>query len=233
MASSPPATTTKNSIAESVHALQQQTARFKEQLAIIQKDGKGNEADLHGLGPVNLSECRRQFAHEIDTIRSICSQFETQVLNDVIKMGAGADPAFRKHFTHLKEQAAHESTVRRVTSTLTKTKEQLEQMLNEREPSPAKRQTHLLEKLAQQAGLVAFVDHESHPDTTTITLGGTVIVIDVSIWTACNAPPPPLCRATEQNFRLTLITMAMCYAQKRRTSLKCCKATTMTASIIC
>ncbi|ORY97956.1 mediator of RNA polymerase II transcription subunit 1-domain-containing protein [Syncephalastrum racemosum] len=181
MASSPPATGTKKSIAESVYALQQQMTRFKEQLTVIQKDGNGNEADLHGLGPMNLSECRRQFAHEIDTIRSICSQFETQVLNDVIKMGAGADPAFRKHFTHLKEQAASESTVRRVTGTLTKTKELLEQTLSERESSPVKRQTHLLEKLAQQAGLVTFVDHESNPGTTTITLGGTVIVIDIDI----------------------------------------------------
>lgn len=51
---------------------------------------------------MNLDKARQQFSQHINSIRNICSQFETEVLGDVMKMGAGADPAFRKHFTHLK-----------------------------------------------------------------------------------------------------------------------------------
>lgn len=58
--------------------------------------------ELHALGPVNLDKTRQEFSQHINSIRNICSQFETEVLGDVMKMGAGADPAFRKHFTHLK-----------------------------------------------------------------------------------------------------------------------------------
>lgn len=60
--------------------------------------------ELHALGAINLDKAREEFSQQINIIRSVCSQFETEVLGDVMKMGVGADPAFRKHFTHLKVQ---------------------------------------------------------------------------------------------------------------------------------
>jgi hypothetical protein len=56
---------------------------------------------------VNLDKARDEFSQQINSIRNICSQFETEVLGDVMKMGVGADPAFRKHFTHLKVLLKH------------------------------------------------------------------------------------------------------------------------------
>ncbi|KAG1077826.1 hypothetical protein G6F42_024594 [Rhizopus arrhizus] len=100
-------------------------------------------------------------------------------------MGVGADPAFRKHFTHLKEQATLESTVMRVKDTLSSTKEFFDKTLREKEESKSKIETQRLEKLAQSMGLVTFVDStqkfESNVPITTITLGGTIIVIDIDI----------------------------------------------------
>lgn len=49
-----------------------------------------------------MDKAREEFSQHINIIRNVCSQFETEVLGDVMKMGVGADPAFRKHFTHLK-----------------------------------------------------------------------------------------------------------------------------------
>lgn len=82
----------------------------------------------------------------------MCSQFETEVLGDVMKMGAGADPAFRKHFTHLKEQATLESTVLRVKDTLKKTKEFFEKTMKDKEESKSKIEAQRLERLAQSMG---------------------------------------------------------------------------------
>ncbi|KAI9365745.1 hypothetical protein BD770DRAFT_312536 [Pilaira anomala] len=140
--------------------------------------------ELHALGTINLDKAREEFTQHINSIRNICSQFESEVLGDVMKMGAGADPAFRKHFTHLKEQASLESTVMRVKDTLKTTKAFLEKSLREKEESKSKIETQRLEKLAQSMGLVAFIDShkfESGVPITTITLGGTVIVVDIDI----------------------------------------------------
>ena len=69
-----------------------------------------------------------------------------------MKMGVGADPAFRKHFTHLKEQATLESTVMRVKDALSSTKEFFDKTLREKEESKSKIETQRLEKLAQSMG---------------------------------------------------------------------------------
>ncbi|KAI8885357.1 hypothetical protein K501DRAFT_180104, partial [Backusella circina FSU 941] len=141
--------------------------------------------ELHALGPVNLDKVREDFSQKINMIRNVCSQFETEVLGDVMKMGIGADPAFRKHFTHLKEQATLESTVMRVKETLKNTKKYLEKSIKDKEESKSKIEVQRLEKLAQSMGLVTFVDSsqkiESGTAITTITLGGTVIVVDIDI----------------------------------------------------
>lgn len=164
----------KISISSSVHAIQNLFRNLEKQWPVLKKDkaNTGNGAislspscdvlmflivflpnvELHALGPVNLNEARQEFANHVNAIRSICSQFETEVLGDVMKMGAGADPAFRKHFTHLKEQAMLETTVIRVTETLKSAKDRLEQALNERESSIAKVLTQKLEKLAESMG---------------------------------------------------------------------------------
>ncbi|RCH88753.1 hypothetical protein CU097_004074, partial [Rhizopus azygosporus] len=140
---------------------------------------------LHALGPVNLDKTRQEFSQHINSIRNICSQFETEVLGDVMKMGAGADPAFRKHFTHLKEQATLESTVIRLKNILIKSKERLEESLKEKDESKSKIEIQRLEKIAQSMGLITFVDSskmfETENPITTITLGGTLIVIDIDI----------------------------------------------------
>ncbi|KAI8377586.1 uncharacterized protein BYT42DRAFT_497464 [Radiomyces spectabilis] len=142
-------------------------------------------SDLHAYGPVNLDKARQEFRQQIDAIRSVCLQFENEVLGDVMKMGAGADPAFRKHFTHLKEQAALESTVRKVKDALKQTKDHLEQCVTEREESRLKKSIKSLERIAQGMGLVTFVDSsqtsESGVPLTTLTLGGTVIVVDIDM----------------------------------------------------
>ncbi|KAI8146298.1 mediator of RNA polymerase II transcription subunit 1-domain-containing protein [Fennellomyces sp. T-0311] len=177
----------KNSISSSVYSIQQLFTDLEKQWSALRKDSQSPTAanEVHALGPVNLDNARHEFTMYIDSIRSICSQFETEVLSDVKKMGAGADPAFRKHLTHLKEQAQLESTVMRVKNTLKSTKDRLEQSLNDREESKSKVQTRKLERLAQSMGLMAFVDatqrHESGAPVTTITLGGTVIVIDIDL----------------------------------------------------
>lgn len=121
--------------------------------------------DIHALGPVNLDSTRQEFANHIELIRTICSQFETEVLGDVMKMGAGADPAFRKHFTHLREQATLESTVTRTKDTLKMTKECLEEVTGEYDASQSKVQTQKLEKLGQSMGYLrhgAFVGKKVH-----------------------------------------------------------------------
>ncbi|KAG1057383.1 hypothetical protein G6F43_000788 [Rhizopus delemar] len=147
--------------------------------------GLQDTLQFHALGPVNLDKARDEFSQQINSIRNICSQFETEVLGDVMKMGVGADPAFRKHFTHLKEQAALESTVIRLKEILISSKEQLELPLKEKEESKSKIEIQRLEKLAQSMGLITFVDSskmfESDSPTSTITLGGTLIVIDIDI----------------------------------------------------
>ncbi|GAA5794946.1 hypothetical protein HPULCUR_000296 [Helicostylum pulchrum] len=177
----------QNSISSAVFGLQNSLRKLQQDCSSLQKPTDDNQVqpnELHALGTINLDKAREEFAQQINIIRSVCSQFETEVLGDVMKMGVGADPAFRKHFTHLKEQAALESTVIRVKDTLKNTKEFLEKSLREKEESKSKIETQRLEKLAQSMGLVTFIDShkfESGVPITTITLGGTVIVIDIDI----------------------------------------------------
>ncbi|CAO3631407.1 unnamed protein product [Mucor fragilis] len=177
----------QNSISSAVFGLQDTLKKLRQQWQCLQ-DQSSNEkqpSELFALGSVNLDKAREDFSQHINVIRNVCSQFETEVLGDVMKMGVGADPAFRKHFTHLKEQATLESTVMRVKDTLSNTKEFFDKTLRDKEESKSKIETQRLEKLAQSMGLVTFVDStqkfESNVPITTITLGGTVIVIDIDI----------------------------------------------------
>ncbi|CEJ01252.1 hypothetical protein RMCBS344292_15286 [Rhizopus microsporus] len=160
----------KNSINSAIVGLQDTLRNLQQQWPCLQKDATANTKqpnELHALGPVNLDKTRQEFSQHINSIRNICSQFETEVLGDVMKMGAGADPAFRKHFTHLKS------------------KERLEESLKEKDESKSKIEIQRLEKIAQSMGLITFVDSskmfETENPITTITLGGTLIVIDIDI----------------------------------------------------
>ncbi|KAI7893801.1 uncharacterized protein EV154DRAFT_416287 [Mucor mucedo] len=165
---------TSNSISSAVFGLQ-------DSLRKLQK----NCTKLHALGTINLDRAREDFSQHINSIRNVCSQFETEVLGDVMKMGVGADPAFRKHFTHLKEQAALESTVMRVKEALKTTKEFFEKSLREKEESKSKIETQRLDELAGSMGLITYVDSELKVESgipiTTITLGGTDIVVDIDM----------------------------------------------------
>ncbi|KAG2219623.1 hypothetical protein INT45_011348 [Circinella minor] len=180
-------TDTKNSISSSVYGFQHLFSDLEKQWSALKKEPQSPSVanEVHALGPVNLDSVRHQFTTSIESIRSICTQFETEVLSDVKKMGAGADPAFRKHLTHLKEQAQLESTVMRVKDTLKNTKDVLEQSLNDREESKSIVQTRKLERLAHSMGLMPFVDtsqrNELGEQYTTIILGGTVIVVDIDL----------------------------------------------------
>ncbi|KAI8081280.1 uncharacterized protein BX664DRAFT_366728 [Halteromyces radiatus] len=139
---------------------------------------------LHAFGPVNIDKIRIEFKEQIDIIRSICSQFETEVLGEVMKLGPGADPTFRKHFNQLKEQATTESTVLRLQEYLQQSNECLEKAIYDKEASKPNVKVKQLEKLAKSMGLVSFVDSsqkDSSVPSTTITLGGTVIVVDIDI----------------------------------------------------
>ncbi|KAI8062836.1 uncharacterized protein B0P05DRAFT_574427 [Gilbertella persicaria] len=184
----------QHSISSAVFGLQETLRDLQQKLPCLsntstQKQSNGTSMymhdELHALGTVNLDKVRQEFTQHVNSIRNICSQFETEVLGDVMKMGAGADPAFRKHFTHLKEQATLESTVMRVKDTLKHTKAFFEDSIKEKEESRSKIETQRLEKIAQSMGLVTFIDSsqkiESGASITTITLGGTVIVIDIDI----------------------------------------------------
>ncbi|ORZ18908.1 hypothetical protein BCR42DRAFT_478055 [Absidia repens] len=139
---------------------------------------------LHAFGPVNIDKARTEFKQHIDVIRSICSQFETEVLGDVMKQGSGAESSFGKHFNQLKEQATTESTVIRLQEYLQQSSTLLETALNDKEASKSTVKVQQLENLAKSMGLVSFVDSsqkESGVPSTTITLGGKVIVIDIDI----------------------------------------------------
>ncbi|KAG1471318.1 hypothetical protein G6F56_002198 [Rhizopus delemar] len=176
----------KNSISSAIFGLQDTLLNIKQQWKPLEEKPEIKQPnELHALGPVNLDKAREEFSQQINSIRNICSQFETEVLGDVMKMGVGADPAFRKHFTHLKEQASLESTVIRLKDILHNSKELLEVSLREKEESKSKIEIQRLEKLAQSMGLVTFVDDsrmfELDSPTSTITLGGTLIVIDIDI----------------------------------------------------
>ncbi|CAO3668612.1 unnamed protein product [Rhizopus stolonifer] len=138
----------KNSISFAIFGLQDTLSNIKQQWKPLEEKPEIKQPnELHALDQFNSQHC---------------SQFETEVLGNVMKMGVGADPAFRKHFTHLKEQASLESTVIRLKDILHNSKE-------------------LLEKYR----LVTFVDDsrmfELDSPTSTITLGGTLIVIDIDI----------------------------------------------------
>ncbi|GAN00585.1 hypothetical protein MAM1_0001c00007 [Mucor ambiguus] len=172
----------QNSISSAVFGLQDTLKKLQQQWHCLQ-DQPSNEKQPSGS--VNLDKAREEFSQHVNVIRNVCSQFETEVLGDVMKMGVGADPAFRRHFTHLKEQATLESTVMHVKDTLSNTKDFFDKTLRDKEESKSKIETQRLEKLAQSMGLVTFVDStqkfESNVPITTITLGGTVIVIDIDI----------------------------------------------------
>ncbi|KAF7731884.1 hypothetical protein EC973_007715 [Apophysomyces ossiformis] len=186
----------KNSISTSVFGLQDLVRDLRKQLPILQKSPEQPPTEfneLHAFGRVNLDRFRQDFSQHINNIRSLCSQFETEVLGDVMKLGPGADPAFRKHFTHLKEQAALESTVMRIKESLRHTQDYLETALSEEKLTP-KVEIKRLEKVAESMGahtnksitrLVPFVDssQELEPGVplTTITLGGKVIVVDIDM----------------------------------------------------
>ncbi|KAG2207159.1 hypothetical protein INT47_012212 [Mucor saturninus] len=177
---------TSNSISSAVFGLQDSLRKLQKNCTSLQKNSdekKPNE--LHALGTINLDRAREDFSQHINSIRNVCSQFETEVLGDVMKMGVGADPAFRKHFTHLKEQAALESTVMRVKEALKTTKEFFEKSLREKEESKSKIETQRLDELAASMGLITYVDSELKVESgipiTTITLGGTDIVVDIDM----------------------------------------------------
>ncbi|KAI8994632.1 mediator of RNA polymerase II transcription subunit 1-domain-containing protein [Pilobolus umbonatus] len=179
-----------NSISSAVFALQDSLKGLQQQWTSLKKTDTSTPKEvlpneLHAFGMVNLDKVREDFSHHINLIRNVCSQFETEVLGDVMKMGAGADPAFRKHFTHLKEQAALETTVMRLKDTLKNTNEHLLNSLKEKEESKSKIETQRIEELARSLKLVPFVDSsqkfESGIPITTITLGGTVIVVDIDV----------------------------------------------------
>ncbi|KAI8372354.1 mediator of RNA polymerase II transcription subunit 1-domain-containing protein [Choanephora cucurbitarum] len=179
--------TEQQSISSAVYGLQGTLRDLQQKLpCLVDKTATERQPnELHALGTVNLDKVRKEFADHINVIRDVCSQFETEVLGDVMKMGAGADPAFRKHFTHLKEQATLESTVLRIKDTLKHTKEFFENTIREKEECKSKIETQRLEKIAQSMGLVTFIDSsqksESGLPITTITIGGTIIVIDIDI----------------------------------------------------
>lgn len=166
--------TEQNSISSAVFGLQDTLKKLQQQWACLQSPStsekqpsgdynflykypiiqstKNKNVELFALGSVNLDKAREEFSQHINIIRNVCSQFETEVLGDVMKMGVGADPAFRKHFTHLKEQATLESTVMRVKDTLSNTKDFFDKTLREKEESKSKIETQRLEKLAQSMG---------------------------------------------------------------------------------
>jgi hypothetical protein len=114
-------TDNKNSISSSVFGIKRLLRDFQSDIPALSKKAKTSTAnngklsnkqtnnrlitflqELHAFGPVNIDKARIEFKQQIDCIRSICSQFETEVLGDVMKQGAGADFAFRKHFNQLK-----------------------------------------------------------------------------------------------------------------------------------
>ncbi|KAI8984722.1 mediator of RNA polymerase II transcription subunit 1-domain-containing protein [Mycotypha africana] len=171
------------SLHETLRKLQQQLPCLAESATEVDKiQRRPNE--LHALGPFNIDEARNEFNAQISSIRDICSQFESEVLEDVMKMGAGADPAFRKHFTHLKEQANLESTVMRVKEMLKMTNEFLDKSQKEKEELKSSIiEKQQLRKIAHSLGLVTYEDAkmDSSPPVTTITLAGEVIVVDIDI----------------------------------------------------
>ncbi|KAG2177123.1 hypothetical protein INT43_007779 [Umbelopsis isabellina] len=149
--------------------------------------------NLHPFGTVNIDKARQDFLKLTTAVRANCSQFESEVIGDVTKIGTGAEPAFRKHLMHLKvryiqsrEQANFESTVVRVKSNLQGTVRKLSSALSGSEANTfASIRTKSLQEIAEDLDLACYLDTSEKPGfdspVTTITTAGNIIVIDVDI----------------------------------------------------
>ncbi|ORX58903.1 hypothetical protein DM01DRAFT_1333519 [Hesseltinella vesiculosa] len=174
----------RSSINTSIFEVQNSLHDFQSRLPSLTKTSNATTAgnDVHAFGPVNIDKVRHEFKQQIDQLRSICSQFESDV-GDM--MSAGTDPAFKKHFTQLKDQATLQSTVLLIDQQLQQSASCLDKALNNKPAYSAQDKADQLEKLAKSMGLVSFIDTSQQDElgksVTTITLGGTAIVIDIDI----------------------------------------------------
>lgn len=168
------------------------------------QNGVVGSTNLHPFGTVNIDKARQDFLKLTTAVRANCSQFESEVIGDVTKIGTGAEPAFRKHLMHLKEQANFESTVVRVKSNLQGTVRKLSSALSSSEANTfASIRTKSLQEIAEDLDLACYLDTSEKPGfdspVTTITTAGNIIVIDVDIDDKGTAVKAKLTYATEMH----------------------------------
>ncbi|KAG2182679.1 hypothetical protein INT44_005659 [Umbelopsis vinacea] len=161
--------------------------RLAEDNAVLAEDQAGvDTTNLHPFGTVNIDKCRQDFLNLTTAVRTNCSQFESEVISDVTKIGNGAESAFRKHLMHLKEQANFESTVVRVKGNLQQTIRKLSGAVSNTDSTPYSTiKINALRELAEELGLECYLDTSEKPgfesSVTTITAAGNIIVVDIDI----------------------------------------------------
>ncbi|OZJ02982.1 hypothetical protein BZG36_03144 [Bifiguratus adelaidae] len=139
---------------------------------------------LHPFGPVNIDKLRQDISATTKSVNHILEEYETSGLADAEKIGQPADAALRKFVTSIKDEANISQAVSRFSKAIQDCQD------ISRMPSASKgdsigfdKRLDLLRKLAEELGLATYVDASGGEETgiTTLTLSGTVIVVDIDL----------------------------------------------------
>ncbi|KAF9974437.1 hypothetical protein BGZ73_002179 [Actinomortierella ambigua] len=139
--------------------------------------------ELHPLGPVQLGPLQKRFKEKIAAIRAPCTAFTQGPLQEAASGGeSGSSTSFRKYSTLLKEETVLEGALANVKLNL----KSCQNLLRAASHDGNTRSDHILntvKEMATSLGLECYLDAVAQPSSaqsvSTLTVGGTVIVIDI------------------------------------------------------
>lgn len=142
--------------------------------------------ELHPLGPVQVGVLQKEYKEKIAAIRAICYSFAQGPLHQSLNGGESSlAPAFRKYSTVLKDEAQLEEGVTAVKASM----KECQNILRAASQDGTIKTDHLLgtvKDMATGLGLECYMETTDKPSVSllpvsTLTIGGTVIVIDIEV----------------------------------------------------
>ncbi|KAF9330668.1 hypothetical protein BG006_006376 [Podila minutissima] len=142
--------------------------------------------ELHPLGPVQVGVLQKEYKEKIAAIRAICYSFAQGPLHQSLNGGdSSLAPAFRKYSTVLKDESQLEEGVTAVKASM----KECQNTLRAASQDGSVKTDYLLgtvKEMATGLGLECYEETTNKPTVSplpvsTLTIGGTVIVIDIEI----------------------------------------------------
>ncbi|KAF9313828.1 hypothetical protein BG003_004757 [Podila horticola] len=142
--------------------------------------------ELHPLGPVQVGVLQKEYKEKIAAIRAICYSFAQGPLHQSLNGGdSSLAPAFRKYSTVLKDESQLEEGVTAVKASM----KECQNTLRAASQDGFVKSDYLLgtvKEMATGLGLECYEEITNKPTVSplpvsTLTIGGTVIVIDIEV----------------------------------------------------